>query len=71
MSSATTLDFTLRYQRTPCAKYHVRPLSLLQLDFMVEGRYEAAAVVGVIVVLLTTGIALVARVFGLRVAVRD
>ncbi|HLH23785.1 MAG TPA: iron ABC transporter permease [Chloroflexota bacterium] len=48
-----------------------RPLSLLQLDFMVEGRYEAAAVVGVIVVLLTTGIALVARVFGLRVAVRD
>jgi iron(III) transport system permease protein len=48
-----------------------RPLSLLQLDFMVEGRYEAAAVVGVIVVLLTTGIALVARVFGLRVGVRD
>ncbi len=48
-----------------------RPLSLLQLDFMVEGRYEAAAVVGVIVVLLTTGIALVARVFGLRVGVRE
>jgi iron(III) transport system permease protein len=47
-----------------------RPLSLLQLDFMVEGRYEAAAVVGVIVVLLTTGIALVARIFGLRVGVR-
>ncbi|HZS03002.1 MAG TPA: iron ABC transporter permease [Chloroflexota bacterium] len=48
-----------------------RPLSLLQLDFMVEGRYEAAAVVGVIVVLLTTGIALIARVFGLRVGVRE
>jgi iron(III) transport system permease protein len=48
-----------------------RPLSLLQLDFMVEGRYEAAAVVGVIVVLLTTGIALVARIFGLRLGVRD
>ena len=48
-----------------------RPLSLLQLDFMVEGRYEAAAVVGVLVVLLTTGIALIARVLGLRVGVRD
>ena len=48
-----------------------RPLSLLQLDFMVEGRYEAAAVVGVIVVVLTTGIALLARIFGLRLGVRD
>lgn len=27
-------DFTLRYQRTPCAKYHVRPLSLLQQDVL-------------------------------------
>ncbi len=48
-----------------------RPLALLQLDFMVEGRYEAAAVVGVIVVLLTTGIALIARALGLRVALRE
>ncbi len=47
-----------------------RPLSLLQLDFMVEGRYEAAAVVGVIVVLLTTGMALLARVLGLRVGLQ-
>ena len=38
-----------------------RPLSLLQLDFMVEGRYEAAAVVGVLVVVITTGVALTAR----------
>lgn len=45
-----------------------RPLSLLQLDLMVQGSYESAAVVGVIVVLLTTGIALVARVLGLRVS---
>jgi iron(III) transport system permease protein len=43
-----------------------RPLSLLQLDFMIESRYEAAAVVGVIVVALTTGVALVARLLGLR-----
>lgn len=45
-----------------------RPLSLLQLDLMVQGSYESAAVVGVIVVVLTTGIALVARVLGLRVS---
>jgi iron(III) transport system permease protein len=43
-----------------------RPLSLLQLDYMVEGRYEAAAVVGVLVVILTTGVALTARIVGLR-----
>ncbi|HLQ35113.1 MAG TPA: iron ABC transporter permease [Chloroflexota bacterium] len=41
-----------------------RPLSLLQLDFMVEGRYEAAAVVGVLVVVITTGVALTARLLG-------
>lgn len=27
-------DFTLRYQRLPLAKYHVRPLSLLQQDIL-------------------------------------
>jgi iron(III) transport system permease protein len=43
-----------------------RPLSLLQLDFMIESRYEAAAVVGVIVVAMTTGVALAARLLGLR-----
>ncbi len=39
-----TLDFTLRYQRTPCAKYHVRPLSLLQQDIMYrcDGRVTVA-----------------------------
>jgi hypothetical protein len=34
MQSMGTLDFTLRYQRTPCAKYHVRPLSLLQQEVL-------------------------------------
>lgn len=29
-----TFDFTLRYQRTPCARYHVRPLTLLQQEVM-------------------------------------
>ena len=47
-----------------------RPLSLLQLDLLAQGNYEGAAVVGVIVVLLTTGVALVARLGGLRVGIR-
>jgi len=47
-----------------------RPLSMLQLDYMVDGRYEAAAVVGVIVMLLTSGVALLARLFGLKLGVR-
>ena len=47
-----------------------RPLAMLQLDYMVDGRYEAAAVVGVIVLLLTTGVALLARLFGLRIGIR-
>ncbi|HEY7349463.1 MAG TPA: hypothetical protein VH599_14200 [Ktedonobacterales bacterium] len=34
MSSTTTFDFTLRYQRTPGAKYHVRPFSLLQQEIL-------------------------------------
>jgi iron(III) transport system permease protein len=48
---------------------HTRPLSLLQLDFLVDSRYESAAVVGVIVVALTTGVALIARVLGLRAGI--
>ena len=48
-----------------------RPLSLLQLDFLIESRYESAAVVGIIVVLLTTGVALVSRVLGLRTGIES
>jgi iron(III) transport system permease protein len=47
-----------------------RPLSLLQLDLLAQGNYEAAAVVGVIVVLLTTGVALLARLGGLKVGIQ-
>jgi ABC-type Fe3+ transport system permease subunit len=47
-----------------------RPMALLQLDYMVEGRYESAAVVGVLVVLLTTGVAIVGRTIGLRFGLR-
>jgi iron(III) transport system permease protein len=44
-----------------------RPLAILQLDFMVDGRYESGAVVGVILVVLTTGAALIGRICGLRI----
>jgi iron(III) transport system permease protein len=47
-----------------------RPLSLLQLDLLAQGNYEAAAVVGVIVVLLTTGVALLARLGGLKLGIQ-
>ena len=47
-----------------------RTLALLQLDFMVSGRYESAAVVATIVMLLTTGVAVLARVLGLRIGIR-
>lgn len=39
-----------------------RPLALLQLDLMVSERLEAAAVVGVIITLLSVGVAAVVRV---------
>ena len=48
------------------ATSHTRPLSLLQLDFLVESRYESAAVIGIIVVAMTTGVALASRLLGLR-----
>lgn len=50
---------------------YTRPLSLLQMDFLMESRYESAAVIGVIVVAMTTGVALIARVLGLRVGLPD
>jgi iron(III) transport system permease protein len=47
-----------------------KTLSLLQLDYMVDGRWEDAAVVSVVVMLVTTGAAFVARLCGLRLGVR-
>lgn len=47
-----------------------RPLAMLQLDYMVDGRSEVAAIVGVFVVLLTIGVALTARVVGKRFGIR-
>ena len=47
-----------------------RPLAVLQLDYMIEGRYEAAAVVGIIVVAFTVGLAFIARQLGFAVGPR-
>jgi iron(III) transport system permease protein len=52
------------------AAHDTRTLSLLQLDYMVEGRWESAAVISVVVVTLTTGVAFIARLLGLRLGVR-
>lgn len=52
------------------ATSHSRTLALLQLDFMVSGRYESAAVVSAIVMFLTTGVALAGRICGLRIGLR-
>ena len=47
-----------------------KTLSLLQLDYMLEGRYGPAAVVSFIVLAMSTGVALLARLFGLRIGIR-
>ena len=47
-----------------------KTLSLLQLDYMIDGRSEEAAVVSVVVIGLTTGVAFLARFLGLRVGLR-
>jgi iron(III) transport system permease protein len=47
-----------------------RPLSMLQIDYMSDGQYESAAIVGVIIVLLTLGVAMGARAIGRRFGFR-
>lgn len=47
-----------------------KTLSLLQLDYMVDGRWEDAAVVSVVVMVVTTGAAFLARLCGIRLGVR-
>jgi iron(III) transport system permease protein len=48
-----------------------RTLSLLQLDYMVQGRYGPAAAISFVVILMSTGLALLARFFGLRIGLRN
>ena len=47
-----------------------RPLASFQLELLLTRLNEAAAVVGVILIMLTVGVAIVARSFGLRVGLR-
>jgi len=47
-----------------------KTLSLLQLDYMVQGRYGPAAVISFVVVFLSTGVAIMARMMGLRLGMR-
>jgi iron(III) transport system permease protein len=47
-----------------------RPLSLLQIDYMADGQYEPAAIVGFIIVLLTLGVAFLARLITRRFGMR-
>lgn len=47
-----------------------RPLALLQIDYMIDGQYEAASIVGVFIVVLTWGVAMVARGIGRRFGFR-
>jgi iron(III) transport system permease protein len=48
-----------------------KTLSLLQLDYMIDGRSEAAAVVSVVVILVTVGVAFLARLCGIRLGMRS
>jgi iron(III) transport system permease protein len=43
-----------------------RPLSMLQLDYMAQGKFELASVVACLILFLTVGLALVARLVGYR-----
>jgi iron(III) transport system permease protein len=44
----------------------IRPLSIMQLDYISEGKYEVAAVIATILLLLSLGLALLARRFGYK-----
>jgi iron(III) transport system permease protein len=52
------------------ASNDTKTLSLLQLDYLVDGRSESAAVVSCIVILITTGLAILARVAGLEIGLQ-
>jgi iron(III) transport system permease protein len=46
-----------------------RPLSMLQLDYITEGKFEVASVISTCVLIMTLGVALGARAFGLRLGI--
>jgi iron(III) transport system permease protein len=48
------------------ATHNNQPLSILQLNLLSDNNFEAASVIGVFILLMTVGVAVVARIFGLR-----
>jgi iron(III) transport system permease protein len=48
-----------------------RPLSMLQLDYLIEGRNEPAAIIGVVLVILSVAAAVAVRFIGFRTAAYD
>jgi len=44
----------------------IRPMSIMQLDYIAEGKYEVAAVIATILLFVSVILALVARVFGYK-----
>jgi iron(III) transport system permease protein len=53
------------------ATSETRPLSVLVLDQIAAGYHEEASITVFLIILLTTGLALLARLFGLRVGLRS
>jgi iron(III) transport system permease protein len=49
------------------ASRDTQPLSLVQLGHMADGDFEKASVIGVLMLLLTVGVALAGRLLGLRI----
>lgn len=48
-----------------------RPLAILMLDYLMDGSFEAATVIALLVTLLSTGIAFLARGFGFRIGIAE
>jgi len=48
------------------ATHTTQPLSILQLNLLTDNNFEAASVIGVFILVLTVGVAIVARLLGLR-----
>jgi iron(III) transport system permease protein len=53
------------------ATSETRTLALLTLDFVSEGLRESAAVMAVVIALLTSGVALIARLLGLQIGLKN
>ena len=53
------------------ASNETKTLSLLQLDYITDGRFEAASVISALIAMITIGIAFIARLLSRRITIRD